>query len=1318
MRQTAIDSALLQNGPLVSTFSFHDPAAVDGCLLADRSRLRRRLHGLHELARRGEDIAAAVVEVGAAIARSTAVAALRRERLPDPGFPAELPITARIDEIRALVEAHPVVVLCGETGSGKSTQLPKICLSLGRGVFGRIGHTQPRRIAARSLAGRVSAELGRELGTTVGYKVRFRDHVAPETSVKLMTDGILLAEIQRDRLLTEYDTLIIDEAHERSLNVDFLLGYLRQLLPKRPDLRVIVTSATIDPERFARHFGGAPVIEVSGRGYPVEVRYRPPVEPGAAERDDALQDVIAAAVDELSGIGRGDILVFLSGEREIRETAETLRKHRLPATEVLPLYARQGAAEQGRIFQPSAQRRIVLATNVAETSLTVPGIRYVIDAGFARISRYSHRARIQRLPVERISKSSAEQRKGRCGRVAAGVCIRLYDEDDLAARPDYTEPEILRTNLAAVILQMKILGFGDVEAFPFLDRPDPRHVRDGYRTLEELGAVDRERRVTRLGRQIARLPVDPRIGRMLYAAAHAHCLREVLVLAAALSVQDPRERPIDRQQLADQAHAMHRDEQSDFLGFLKLWGFLEAQKRHLSRRKFRELCQAQFLAPNRVIEWHDIHLQLRAELHEMGFRENEGEASYEEIHRAVLSGLLSQIGCREQGGDREFLGTRGTRFHVFPGSGLFRKPPKWLMAAELVETTKLYARTVARIEPEWAEAVAGHLVSRSHAEPHWERGRGQVAAYEKVSLFGLTLVPRRKVNFGPIDPVQAREIFLRFALVEGDFETRAPFWRHNRELIAYVHDLEAKSRRRDILVDDEAIYGFYAARVPDGVYSTPQFEQWLRQASAAQPKLLHLRLQDLLRQPLDGDAAQFPDHLDLGGMALPFEYRFEPGSEADGVTLVVPVAVLGQVTEGRTSWLVPGLLQERIVALLRSLPKALRKHFVPAPDVAERCRHTLAPGETPLVQALGAELKRLTGVHVPEDAWDENAVPEFLRLRFRLVDDDGQTVAAGRDLFALKRAHGRTAGPAEQRLPTAGLEREGLKDWDFGALPETVELKRGGIRLRGYPALVDAGDSVAVRVLDSAENARRAHRAGLRRLVMLRLGKELRTLRRDLVDLQHLRLWYAKAPDPAAGLPTEVPSTLDDELMALIVDRTFLDGRPPVRDQPAFQACLQGGRGDIPRVARETLALVADILRRYHDARGPLAGRIPAAWLPSAQDARAHLDRLVYRGFLLHVPWERLVHYPRYLQAIVMRLERLGHAALRDRDRLPEIAGMEGEWLAREEQARRAGRSDPRLDEIRWLLEELRVSLFAQELKTAVPVSVQRIERRWRELGL
>ncbi|MCU0767132.1 MAG: ATP-dependent RNA helicase HrpA [Gammaproteobacteria bacterium] len=1291
-----------------------DAGVLDDCLLADRHRLGRRLRGLATLARRGEDVSAPLAELGAAIARSRSVVALRRERLPVPAFPPELPITAHAERLGALIAQHQVIVLCGETGSGKSTQLPKICLAQGRGVHGRIGHTQPRRIAARSLAGRIAAELGRALGTTVGYKVRFRDHVAPETSIKLMTDGILLAEIQRDRFLAEYDTLIVDEAHERSLNVDFLLGYLKLLLPKRPELRLVITSATIDPGRFARHFDDAPVVEVSGRTYPVEVRYRPPAEPGAAERDEAMQTAIVAAIDELSDVSRGDVLVFLSGEREIRETAETLRKHRLPLTEVLPLYARQGPAEQARIFQPSGQRRVVLATNVAETSLTVPGIRHVVDAGYARISRYSPRAKVQRLPVERVAKASAEQRKGRCGRVAEGVCIRLYDEEDYAARADYTEPEILRTNLAAVILQMQILGFGDVGRFPFLDPPDPRAVRDGYRLLEEIGAVDRERQVTRLGRQIARLPVDPRIGRMIYAAAHGRCLREVLVVAAALSVQDPRERPIERQQLADQAHALHRDEESDFVGFLRLWAFLEEGRAHLSRRKFRELCQAHFLSPSRVLEWHDVHQQLRGELHEMGLREEAAEATYEQLHRALLTGLLTQVGCREQGKTREFLAPRGLRFQVFPGSGLHGRPPKWVMAAELVETTKLYARTAARIEPEWVEAAAGHLVSRSWSEPHWEKGRGQVAAYEKVSLFGLTLVPRRKVNFGPIDPAQAREIFLRSALVDGDFETRAPFWRHNQDLIAYVHDLEAKSRRRDILVDEEALYAFYATRVPEDVYSTPQFEQWLRQASATQPKLLHLRLEDLLRQPLDADAAQFPDHLDLDGLALPFEYRFEPGDEADGVTLVVPVEILAQVSEGRASWLVPGLLHEKIVALIRGLPKGLRRHFVPVPDVATHCRRALRPADTPLVQALGAELSRRGGVHVPEDAWDEAALPDFLRMRFRVVDGEGATIEAGRDLAALKRRHAGAAGAA-QRLPRAGIERAGLKDFTVDPLPETVEMRRGGVRLRGYPALVDHGDSVAVEVLDAADRALAAHRAGLRRLLALRLGRELRETKRGLPGLERMRLQYAKAPRPAAG---GADRELADELVGLILDRTFLGDGPLPRDRDAFEACLAAGQERLSAVVQEVGALAAAILERYQAVRQALAGRIPPAWLPSARDAQAQLDRLVWRGFLLATPWERLVELPRYLGALAKRLEKLQFGVTRDQQRMGEMAAIDAQWRERAAQAERAGRADGRLDEIRWLLEELRVSLFAQELGTAHPVSVQRIERRWRELGL
>ena len=1290
-------------------------ARLDGCLIADRYHLGRRLHA----AERAAD-PQLLVDVAQRVARSEERVQARRAASPTPTFPPELPITARQTEIRELIERHQVLVLCGETGSGKSTQLPKICLAAGRGVYGRIGHTQPRRIAARSLANRIASELGQELGQSVGYKVRFHDQVGGHTQVKLMTDGILLAEIQRDRFLNEYDTLIIDEAHERSLNIDFLLGYLKQLLPRRPDLKLIITSATIDPQRFSRHFDDAPIVEVSGRTYPVEVRYRPPEDASAAERDEPLQQAIVDAVDELSRIDRGDILVFLSGEREIRETAESLRKHRLQLTEILPLYARQGTGDQARIFKPTGLRRIVLATNVAETSLTVPGIRYVIDAGYARISRYSHRSKIQRLPVERVSRASAEQRKGRCGRVAEGVCIRLYAEEDFASRPEFTEPEILRTNLASVILQMKMLGFGDIEAFPFIEPPDSRQIKDGYRVLEEIGAVDGLRKVTQLGRKLAPLPVDPRIGRMLLEAAHTHCLREVLVIAAALSVQDPRDRPLDRQQLADTAHAEFKDEESDFIGHLKLWDYLEGQRRHLSGRKFRELCRERFLSWTRVQEWHDIHRQLRTQLHEMGYRDNEVDPGYESIHKALLSGLLSHIGFRPEGRDHEYLGARNSRFAVFPGSGLFEKKPKWVVAAELVETTKLYARTVARIQPEWVEALAGHLVKRSYSEPHWQGRRGQVGAYEKVTLYGLTLVPRRRINYGPIDPALSRELFIRHGLVEGDFDSRAPFWRHNRELVDDVHALEAKSRRRDILVDEEVIYAFYDRRIPDGIYSKPQFEQWLRQATRNQPRLLHLRMSDLLRRPTDevSDEA-FPDQLDLGGMHLPLEYHFAPGEEADGVTLVVPAAVLRQLTPGRADWLVPGLLRDKVIALIKGLPKALRRHFVPVPDVAERCLAGLVPSDTPLIQALGAQLKRLTGVHVPEDAWDLTALPPHLQLRVRVVDAAGATLGAGRELQPLRaRYAGATATVATAALPRTGLEREGLTDWECDDIPETVDTEGGGIRLRGFPALVDCGDTVALRVLDAEPTARAAHPAGLRRLIMLRLGRDVRYLRRNLPGLARMRLQYAKAADRPGAPQVAERHDIEDELVGLIVDLTFLDGRPEIRSRAAFEARIASCKGELMNRADQACRLVGEILTLYQGARKALDAITQVNWLPSLRDMRGQLDGLVFRGFLLHTPWDRLQQLPRYLRALQQRIDKLPLAAARDQQWLRELQPLLDEWRERVRATRERGVDDPRLDEIRWMLEELRVSLFAQELGTAYPVSAKRVGRRWRELGL
>ncbi len=1285
-------------------------------MLADRHKLRRSLRQLTKGKGVADDKLQPLLK---RIDISKGKAELRSSSLPTTGFPPELPISERWEEIAALIDQNQVVVICGETGSGKSTQLPKICLAIRRGVYGRIGHTQPRRIAARTLANRISSELGRELGTSVGYKVRFHDHVGPDSHIKLMTDGILLAEIQKDPYLNEYDTLIIDEAHERSLNIDFLLGYLKQLLPKRPDLKLIITSATIDPEHFAKQFSDAPILNVSGRTYPVELRYCPPQEEGSSERDEPMQQAILDAVDELSRSDRGDILIFLSGEREIRETAESLRKHKMQLTEILPLYARLGTAEQGKIFQPGGQRRIVLATNVAETSLTVPGIRYVIDAGFARISRYSHRSKVQRLPVERISQASANQRKGRCGRVAEGICIRLYSEEDYAARAEFTEPEIQRTNLASVILQMKILGFGEIESFPFLDPPDSRFIKDGYRILEEIGAVDKTRQVTRIGRQIARLPVDPRIGRMLLTAAHTHCLNELLIIGAALSIQDPRERPMDKQQAADESHREFWDEQSDFLSYLNLWRHLQEQRHHLSKRKFRQYCRDRFISWNRTQEWRDIHHQLRGQMHEMGYKENQAEAGYEEMHKALLTGLLSNIGFKKSGKEREYLGGRNSRFLIFPGSGLFKKQPKWVMAAELVETTQLYARTLASIRPEWVESVSGHLVKRSYSEPHWQKSRGQVGAYERVTLFGITLVARRRVNYGPINPVEAREIFIRFALVEGDFHTRAKFWRHNRELLEYLEGLEHKTRKRDLLVDEQTIYEYYDKRIPQDIYNAPGFEGWLRKEVATNPKVLHMREEDLCkRDEYSISDADYPNTLNLHSLQLPLSYHFEPGHKEDGVSLVVPQAMLNQVTEERCEWLVPGLLRERVIALIRSLPKQLRKSFVPVPEYADACIQRMQPGDRPLIRELGEQLKAMTGVHVPEDAWDEGALPEHLRMGIKVVNDKGVVIATGRDLAQLRKKYTGAASAEPQPLAVAGMEREGITDWDFGELEESVELVRGGIKLMAFPALVDEVESVALRVMDSRANADVAMRAGLRRLFMLKLPQDMRYLKRNMPGLDKMKLQYAKAAAAPKGYETKTARDLQAQLLALVVDLTFIQGMTALHNAAEFQARIEQCKGRLMSVADEVLKQVAEILDGYQEVRKLLTTANKINWMASVTDINQQLDRLVFSGFLQFTPYPQLRHLPRYLKAITLRLGKLNHAAARDQQLLREMQGLYSKWQEWDERCRLNHKTDERIEELRWSFEELRVSLFAQELKTDYPVSLKRLEKRWKELGL
>ena len=1276
---------------------------LSDCPIRTRARLIHRLRDLRQRRRDGKPVDRGLAELTAAVDAAVAHLEQRRAGLPVPTFDDQLPISAHRDAIATALRNHQVVVLCGETGSGKTTQLPKICLSLGLGAAGLIGHTQPRRIAARSVATRIATELGTGLGGAVGYQVRFADRTGPDTAIKLMTDGILLAETQSDRALTQYEVIILDEAHERSLNIDFLLGYLKRLLPKRPDLKLIITSATIDPERFSRHFNDAPIIEVSGRMYPVEIRYRPLLAANEDERDRDLQQAILDAVDEVWQGGPGDILIFLSGEREIRETAESLRKHHPPNTEIVPLYARLSATEQNRVFQPHGRPRIVLATNVAETSLTVPGIRYVIDPGTARISRYSPRSRIQRLPVENISQASANQRAGRCGRISAGVCIRLYAEEDFKSRSLFTDPEILRTHLAAVILQMCALNLGRPEDFPFVEPPDSRQISDGFRLLFELQAVDEQWRITDLGRQMAKLPVDPRLGRMLLAAQGESCLQEVLIMVAALAIQDPRERPLEKQQAADEKHRRFRDENSDFIALLNLWNYYHDQARQLSKNQLRNLCQAEFLSFVRMREWHDLYQELLGRVTEMGMRLNTEPAPYPNLHRALLTGLLGHLGFKQE--ENTYLGARDRNFYLFPGSGLFKKRPRWVVAAELVETTRLYARTVAKIEPEWVEGLAGHLLKRSYAEPHWEKRAAQVAATERVTLYGLPIIAKRRVNYGPLDPALARQIFIRQALAQGEFECKAPFFQHNRQLLEELAELETRARR-DLTADEEGLYRFYDARIPEGIYSGPTFESWRKSAERNHPRLLFLDRAELLAEA--GPVAtgeQFPDHLDLGGLTLPLSYRFTPGAADDGVTLTVPLAAVNQVDSKRLDWLVPGLRAERMAALLKSLPKAVRRNFVPVPNYVQALLEAMPLGEGSLTEAMTGQLQRMTGVQIPEEAWNPDAIPPHLRMRFSVVDTDGHELAIGRDWLAIQ---AQVRGEARNRfaaLPTPEFEREKLRDWDFDELPEEVSFIRNGIQLRGYPALVAETDgSLALRVLDSAVRAEAANRTGLRRLICWRLGAAFKPLARDFPQWRGMTLHYL-------GLGTQ--EQLREELLDAILDRAFLHGQAAPRNRATFDKMLECGKTRLAAARVEIGETAAVILAAYHEARRILGSESSPVWAEAMADLREQLARLVYPGFLRQTPPEWLPHLPRYLRAMALRLQKIRQAPDKDRQRSAEIVRLSDccwrQW------ARNAEREldDPELVRFRWLLEELRVSQFAQELKTIAPVSVKRLEEQW-----
>ena len=1308
---------------------------------ADRYRLRNLLRAVRQAEESGRPPDERLEKLLKQLDESNARREARAKLVPRLSYDEALPVVARREEIGAAIRDHQVVVVSGETGSGKSTQLPKICLEIGRGVCGMIGHTQPRRIAARSIASRVAEELSTSVGQKVGFKIRFSDTTSDKTLVKVMTDGVLLAESQHYRFFDQYDTLIIDEAHERSLNIDFLLGYLHRLLPKRPDLRLIITSATIDAQRFAEHFGNAPVIEVSGRTYPVEVRYQPLIREETGEEVEAMRGV-ADAVEELCRLGAGDVLVFLPTERDILEAAHKLRGRHLPGgqPEILPLYARLSTSEQNRVFAPHGGRRIVLATNVAESSLTVPGIRYVVDTGTARISRYSARSKVQRLPIEDISQASADQRKGRCGRVGPGVCIRLYSEDDFLARERFTPPEIQRTNLASVILQLLALDLGSIDEFPFLDPPRAEAIRDGYKTLFELGAIDDQNRLTPIGRQLARLPADPRIGRMIVEASREHCLADVLIIASALEVQDPRNRPAERQGDADAAHAQWNDPDSDFLSWLRLWDFVHELRAKITRGQFRKACQQNFLSEVRLREWQDVHRQLLEMVQSLGMKVGRrvflagtrpgpgvqgttsgrsgarpmvaASESYAAIHRSLLAGLLSSIANR--GETNEYTAAGGGKFFLWPGSGGAASKPKWIVAAELVETTRRYLRTVARIDPAWIEPLAAHLVTRTYSDPHWDRKAGGAMASEKVSLFGLTIVARRRVRYTTIDPIASRQLFIRHGLVEGELDSRAEFFQHNRRLVADIEAQAAKTRRRELIVDPQVVADWYEARLPAAIVDLPSLDRWRKDAERQNRRLLFMTEEDVLGgKPSAATPHEYPDELRIERLKLPLAYHFEPGAEQDGVTVTVPREGLAQLSEERLGWLVPGLVADKVEALIRTLPKAVRRNFGPAPEIAKKVAHEIGFASGPLLPLVATALTRAGGERITPEMFDLERLPPYLRMKIRVVDRGGKTVVEGRDLTTIREHLGEEAAPQ----PAAGSSpwhRDKVTKWDFGDLPQHVDLRTGGVTLTKYPALVDAGDTAALRLLDSAAEAAEQTRLGALRLFAIAEHRELKTQVIWLPQLEKLRMQAA---------PLAKERRIEDQLLDLIAARAFYpDARSATEGVPygadAFDAYRLAGRKNILPAVQQVTKLILPLFENYHELRLALEqARLPT-WKYALDDIREQLAALLAPGFLTTTPWEWLMHYPRYLKAASLRLKKLATGGIpRDKQSHDQIAPR---WQAYQERLadhRRRRHFDPDLAHHRWLIEELRVSLFAQELGTSQPVSPQRLDKQFASIA-
>ncbi|MEZ9596262.1 ATP-dependent RNA helicase HrpA [Shewanella sp. 10N.261.52.F9] len=1283
-----------QQHPLSNAFLKH-------CYEADAAYIRRRLFRLRK--EPDSDKKTATLEKLETVAlESRKKVEQRLANRPSITYPDSLPVSQKRDEIAAAIANNQVVIVAGETGSGKTTQLPKICLELGLGTRGLIGHTQPRRLAARSVATRIAEEMNTPLGEAVGFKVRFADAINDTSYIKLMTDGILLAELTNDKYLNQYDTIIIDEAHERSLNIDFILGYLKNVLSKRPDLKVIITSATIDVDRFSKHFNNAPVIEVSGRTYPVETRYRPLVQ----DKDDDLDliDGIFAATDELMQEGLGDILIFMNGEREIRDVAEQLNRRNYRDTEILPLYARLSYGEQSKVFKSHVGRRIVLATNVAETSLTVPGIRYVIDPGTARISRYSYRTKVQRLPIEPISQASANQRQGRCGRVAPGICIRLYSEDDFVSRPGFTDPEILRTNLASVILKMLSIGLGDIEGFPFIQPPDSRYIRDGFMLLEELQAVVKKKGrldLTQLGRQLAHIPVDPRLARMVIEAQQNGCLHEALVITAGLSIQDPRERPMDKKQAADQAHNRYSDKDSDFVSWLHLWDHIKQSQKELSSSQFRKQCKAEFLAYLRVREWQDLYTQLRQATHELKWKLNSpsDELDYEGLHRSLLTGLLSHIGFKDK--DNEYLGARNRKFFVFPGSPLAKKGPKWIMAAEMTETSRLFARCCAKIQPEWVEPLAAHLVKKNYVEPHFESKQGSVVALENQVLYGLQIVNRRKVQYGPVEPVEAREIFIRSALADGELRTNEAFFINNQKLLLDIESLEHKSRRRDILVDEQALYAFYEPKIPDGIYNAPKFLKWWKAAKKSTPDLLDFERESLMQRSSEHiSALDFPEKWHKGNLVLKVSYHFEPSLPDDGVSVHIPVALINQIDESDFDWIVAGLREEKCIALIKSLPKALRRNFVPAPDYAKACLQAMTPFELPLIDAMCKQLLRMSGTRILPEDFDTSQLAKHLLVNFKIEGDKGKLLAEGRELEPLKASMQGQVVQAIRSVADSGIEKKGLEQWTFGDLPKQFEQKKGNFEVKAFPALVDDKTSVSIKLFDDEFEAQKQHRIGLQRLLLLNIPSPVKHLQKSLPNKAKLAMYFN---------PFGQVNILIDDILSAAVQQLLDEKGIDVRSESAFTEAKDWVRQELNPTAEKIALKVEEILTIYNRTKKRLKGKISLDIAFAMSDIQSQLDQLVFKGFVEQSGWQRLGDLNRYLKGIENRLEKLPVDPNRDRIHMLSVNKVQELLKAQMANLPKSQPVPDALIEARWMIEEYRVSCFAQVLGTAYPISEKRI---------